>query len=113
MKLDKRSEWRSDSFISSHLTKHDGKELKIQEDRVLFVAYFFLDDVRVEHIRRLYNVLNIVTEFGGLGAVLVCILGYAAYKINKEQTMKQMVSNLNFVKLTDNKASSPKSHSQG
>ena len=47
----------------------NGKTEQLDEDELIFGTYFFLSDDLVVHYRVVYNIINLLAEFGGLNSV--------------------------------------------
>jgi len=44
--------------------------------------YFFLSNERYEHKRTVYNVINLLSELGGLFSLLFTIIGFVGRSLN-------------------------------
>ena len=54
----------------------------MEKNDILFSAYFFLSNVKIEHTRKVYNIVDLLSELGGINAVLTSIIGGLAAYIN-------------------------------
>ena len=45
--------------------------------------YFFVDDQRQEHTRKVYNIVDILSEVGGLSTSILAIVGAFAILVNE------------------------------
>ena len=85
---------KSESWAVAHNITSDGQHYEVTSERVLFTSYYFLSDIRHEHIRRVYNILDILSELGGIKAALFAIFGALSKSINIQLFMMEMISEL-------------------
>ena len=60
--------------------------------------YFFMHDFRIEHSRKVYNIIDILSEIGGLGTSLVSFVGVFGTMYNSYMFAIHIVYLLYFVK---------------
>ena len=61
------SPWEISNY-STHICNatYDGKTYGLQEFRLMYGSYYFLSEERVVHQRIAYNILDLLSEVGGL-----------------------------------------------
>jgi len=61
------SPWESnfDNYETKNVT-YDGENFETATFQTLFGTFFFLSNTRVEHVREVNNVLQLLSNFGGL-----------------------------------------------
>jgi hypothetical protein len=64
------------------------------EDQLLFGTYFFLSDVRREETRTVFNVIKMLSEFGGIYVSVLGVIGGLAKLINTQVFMSYMIKEL-------------------
>lgn len=103
-KLDKGPSWVSDTYNIHHNTSYTGKEddFEMEENGIIFGAFFFLSPLRAEHQRKLYSYLDILQELGGLQAGIFAVFGAIGTYINTQWFMGKIISELQYVKLCEN-----------
>ena len=57
-------------------------ECKQKREVVLFQSFFFLGNLRAEHQRKVYNIMDLISEIGGLYAALFTAIGCLGNYIN-------------------------------
>jgi len=60
----------------------DGKTFKLTKSEVLHGTYFFLSEQRIIHSREVYNIIDLLSEFGGFYALLSKLLFLIGFFIN-------------------------------
>lgn len=68
--------WLSTSYSYTHNTTYDGKTYNDESNEILFGSFFFLSNIRSEHERKVYNIMDLITELGGIGSALIA--GFSA-----------------------------------
>jgi len=53
-----------------------------KKEVLLFQSYFFLGNIRAEHSRELYNILDLISEVGGLYAAVYTVIGSIGAYVN-------------------------------
>jgi|TARA_B110000285_G_C15107873_1_gene609142 hypothetical protein len=67
-------------------------------DKEIMSLYFFMHDFRYEHRRQVYNIIDILSEIGGLGTSLVSFVGVFGTAVNSYMFAIHIVYLLYFVK---------------
>ena len=75
--------WSSKLYTAYHNTSYDGIHYQIESYDIMSGTYFFLSNERYEHLRKVYNVVNLISELGGLFSVLVTVIGMLGRYLNK------------------------------
>ena len=73
-------------------------------DKEIMSLYFFMHDNRVEHARKVYNIIDILSEIGGLGTSLVSFVGIFGTMYNTLKFANHIVYLLYFVNDDDQDA---------
>ena len=68
--------------IWSENITYDGIDYKVEEAQVLFGTYFFLANQRIDHSRFAYNILTLLSNFGGIKAALLNLFAAIGILIN-------------------------------
>ena len=75
--------WESDSYETQFHISEDYSDGGQNEDAtILYGAFFFLSGEKTEHRRQVYNIVNLLTDLGGIQASLLMIVGGFAKYIN-------------------------------
>jgi len=76
--------WTADRvFVKYQNISTDGKNITLEKRDIIFAAYFFLDDVRIEHVRIAYTISSLISKMGGLFVGLINGLGLILMVINR------------------------------
>ena len=102
----------SNSYVISHNTSMDGVTFDNQEDRIFYGTYFFLSNSRSEHSRRLYTVLDLLAQIGGMYSIFFTIAYLCGHYVNTQMFMHKMMSEMQFVKYSDKYLQSPQCDQQ-
>jgi len=70
-------------FVRYQNISTDGINYTVQKRDVIFAAYFFIDDVRIEHVRVAYSISSLISKMGGLFVGLINGLGIIMMVINR------------------------------
>ena len=90
------------TYKTDHIVSYDGgntySKEPIEED-IIFGAFFFLGNIRTEHTRKLYNILNLLTEIGGIQATMFAFIKMIGTYFNTQIFMSKMMSEMQYAKL--------------
>ena len=90
--------WIGNPLIKERMISYDnGKTFKKERDELIFGAYFFLSDDMVNHYRVVYNIINLLAEFGGLNSVLFVAYQFLGKRITKNIIVAKFIRSLFFV----------------
>ena len=68
--------------MSDDNVSYDGITYKKEKEIQLFGAYFFLDNDRHQHFKKVYNIIDLLTELGGFQGFVLCIMHFLGTYIN-------------------------------
>ena len=66
---------------------------------MFYGTYFFLADQKIEHVRLLRTITNVLSEYGGLSSIIFNLLGMIGVYINDRLFMGHIVSILYSAKI--------------
>ena len=66
---------------------------------MVYGSYYFLSNKRNSHYREAQNILNILSDFGGIFAISIRFLSLIGVFINQRLFIARMIRNIYFVKL--------------
>ena len=75
-----------------------GKTTIQTNDKEIMSLYFFMHEFRYEHSRKVYNIIDILSEIGGLGTSLVSFVGVFGTMYNSYRFASHIIYLLYFVK---------------
>ena len=90
------------TYKTDHIVSNDGGKTyskKPVEEEIIFGAFFFLGNIRTEHTRKLYNILNLLTEIGGIQATMFAFIKMIGTYFNTQIFMSKMMSEMQYAKL--------------
>jgi len=70
------------SIITTELSSYDGSEYFELQKTILYDSNFFLSDELIFHRRIAYNILDLLSEFGGLVGIIFSIIGSIGTNMN-------------------------------
>lgn len=74
-KVDAGAVWHSHSYhLTQRVSTDGGKKYEDVTEEIIFGSFFFLSNIRAEHTRKLYNILNLLTEIGGIQATMYAFI---------------------------------------
>ena len=80
------------------MISHDnGKTFVEERDELIFGTYFFLSDDVVHHYRFVYNIINLLAEFGGLNSVMLAVYKVLGSMLSINLINAKILKNLFFV----------------
>ena len=83
LKIEKGQPWISSSYFRTHNTSYDGGHTyELEETEILFGCYFFLSPKIGEHSRYKFNIMNLMSQLGGIHALMIIIFGSVARFVN-------------------------------
>lgn len=87
----------------------DGKigEFKWDIEEPLFSTFFFLSNIRGEHSRKVYNILNLLTELGGIQGSLFAFMSMIATYMNTQMYISKMMFETQYVTLHEEEKNDP------
>lgn len=68
------------------------------EDGVIFGMYFFINDSRIEHTRIVYNILQVLSEIGGIFSSLLLGFGTVGRMFNYYVYVLRLLQLLYFIR---------------
>ena len=78
--------------------KDENGEISLEKDEIIFGAYFFLsDDLGIQY-RIVYNIIDLLAEFGGLNGVLFVIYKFFGEQFTKNIIVAKFIRSLYLVK---------------
>lgn len=75
----------------------DGKTWIAEETQVLAASYFFLSEDMIEIERNAFNIINLMTNFGGFASSMFTIFSGIAYFINLRYQAFYLIKDLFYV----------------
>ena len=78
----KEAPWTSSTYVRVHSTTTNGKDYYLESNQIYFGTYFFLSEIKLEHERKLQNVMDLISQIGGLFASLIAFFGYLGASLN-------------------------------
>jgi hypothetical protein len=94
--------WQSSKYIEKETVSLDGGITFIETtDELILGIYFFVHDYRIENYRNIYNLLQVITEIGGLATSLLVFVGAIGTIYNYYVYVMHFVYLLYFVRETD------------
>jgi hypothetical protein len=57
-------------------------ETSFENDEIILGMYFFTDDQKVEHKRKVYNLLDLLSQTGGIATSLIAGIGFFVSIVN-------------------------------
>ncbi len=60
---------------------------------------FYLSNIREKHTRKVYNVIDLLSEVGGIYAIAYAFIGFIGRWVNIQLYMSTMIEELQFIKL--------------
>ena len=76
--------WDSSVYRKVETVSTDsGKTFIDTTDDLIMGLYFFVDNQRHEHTRKVYNMVDILSEVGGLSTSILAIMGAFAVMVNE------------------------------
>ena len=78
------------------MTTDGGKTWEMKTDKIIFGTYFFLSNDYVHHHRNVYNIINLLAEFGGVWGLVFGIYSVIGKTINRNMIIAKFVKELYF-----------------
>ena len=100
LKVDKGPVWTSSSYDATHSTSYNGKDFKPETHQILFGSFFFLSNIKSTHTRDVYNIVNLLTELGGIYCSFYALMKSLGTYINSQLYVNKLVGSLTFKKLS-------------
>jgi len=67
LKIQKGPVWVSEIYKTYHETSYTGEEpFNLEKNDILFSTYFFLSNAKTMHFRKTYNLVDLLSELGGM-----------------------------------------------
>jgi len=76
----------------------NGERIQPESMDVLFDSHFIRSHIMVAHIHRVYGVIDLMAELGGLLSAIISIIGLLAYRVNREFLLNKIIRAMYFVK---------------
>ena len=76
----------------------NGGELQSELMVVLFDSHFLRSHIMMEHRQRVYSLVDLMSEVGGLLSAIMFIFGLVAHKLNREFLLNKIIRAMYFVK---------------
>ena len=78
------------------MTSDGGKTWFIDNESKIFGTYFFLSNDLVEHHRNVYNIINLLAEFGGVWGLVFALYKLIGSTINRKLITAKFINELYF-----------------
>jgi hypothetical protein len=76
--------WIGESFSQPSMVSRDGITFKKESQLMLFGSYFFLSDETLLHTRKAYDLLSVLSDFGGILEIFMFIFFAVWNKYNEQ-----------------------------
>ena len=100
LKIVKGPIWVSDAYNTNHNTSYDGVEYNEEQSKILFASFFFISNLKAEHTRDVYNIINLLAELGGIYCSFYALMKSFGATINSSLYANKMIKELIFKKIT-------------
>ena len=94
--------WTAGSYDQTISVSDDGGvEYKTERRIMVFGTYFFLSNTRSEHQRKVYNVVDLLSNVGGIMTSFLGVGAALATYVNKKLFVTRMMQELQYVQVND------------
>ena len=91
------------AIVEFNISRDNGKTYAVEKNQIIFGAYFFLSDEIIHFNRKLFNVVDLLADIGGLLGGIFAVMRLVIRYVNVQFIMGKFIRNLYYLDLPETK----------